>query len=55
MNLILRIVFAIIAGVLTTGLLNYFGVLNANLNSLIGFLVALAVFFGADYGGRFGR
>lgn len=45
MSLILRIVLAILAGVITTGLLNYFGVLTAQLNSLIGIVVAIVVFF----------
>ncbi len=48
MNLLVKAVIAIILGVLTAGLLNYFGVLNENLNSLIGFLVALLFFFGYD-------
>jgi len=48
MNIILKALIAIILGVLTTGLLNYFGVLNDSLNTLIGFLVALLFFFGYD-------
>lgn len=52
MNLVVRIVVAVLAGLITSGLLNYFNVLNAHLNGLIGFLVAIVVFF--NYDGTFG-
>lgn len=48
MTLVLRIVLAVLAGAITTGLLNYFGVLTAQLNALIGIVVAIIVFFSWD-------
>ena len=48
MSILVKAVIAVVLGVLTAGLLNYFGVLNHSLNSLIGFLVALLFFFGYD-------
>lgn len=48
MNLVLRVVLAVVVGLLVTGVLNYFGVLNSQLNALIGFLAALVTFFGWD-------
>lgn len=48
MLLVIRIVVAVLAGLITSGLLNYFGVLNAHLNGLIGLFVGLCVFFGYD-------
>jgi hypothetical protein len=53
MNLLLRIVFAVVVGMLVAGILRYFNVLNYSLDGLIGFVVGLAVFFGWD--GTFGR
>lgn len=48
MNFLLRIVIAVIIGVLVAGLLNYFKVLEPSLNALIGFLAALLFYFGYD-------
>lgn len=48
MSLLIRVVIAVIAGVLTDALLNYFGVLTPHINALIGLLVGLLVFFGYD-------
>lgn len=48
MSLVLRIVLAVLAGAIATGLLNYFGVLTAQLNALIGIVVAILVFFSWD-------
>lgn len=48
MNLLIRIVVAILVGLIVTGLLNYLGVLTATLNGLIGFLAALITFFSYD-------
>lgn len=46
MSTILRIVLAIVIGVLVTGLLDYFGVLTHALNVLLGFVAALLFYFG---------
>lgn len=46
MNIILRIVFAMVLGFLATGLLDYFGLINHALNVLIGLAISLYVFFG---------
>lgn len=48
MSLVLRIVLAVLAGAITAGLLNDFGVLTAQLNTLIGTAVAILVFFSWD-------
>ncbi len=48
MALVIRVVVAILVGLIVTGLLNYFGVLDARLNSLLGFLAAIVTFFGYD-------
>lgn len=48
MSLIIRIVVAIVVGLIVTGVLNYFGLLNASLNSLLGFLAGLVTFFSWD-------
>lgn len=53
MNLIIRIIVAVIVGVIITGLLNYFGVLTTQLNTLIGVLAAILVFW--QYDGTFHR
>lgn len=46
MNFIVRVILAIVLGVLTTALLDFFGVLNAHINALIGVVVALVFYFG---------
>jgi hypothetical protein len=43
--MILRILLAVIVGILATALLDYFGVLNHALNVLIGIVVGLLVYF----------
>lgn len=48
MTLILRVVAAIVVGLIVTGLLDYFGVLTHSLNALLGFLAALVTFFSWD-------
>lgn len=48
MNLVIRIVVAILCGVIVTGLLDYFGLLTPHLNTLIGILVAILVFWQYD-------
>lgn len=45
MNLILRIVLAIVIGCVVTALLEYFGVLNHGLDVLLGVVAALVVYF----------
>lgn len=45
MNLILRIVVAIVVGLIVTGVLDYFGILTHSLNALLGFLAGLVTFF----------
>lgn len=50
MNLVVRIVLAVLVGLVVSGLLNYFGVLNPSLNGLLGVIAAIVVFFG--YGDR---
>lgn len=47
MNTILRIVLAVVVGVIVTSLLEYFGVLNRGLDVLLGFAAALLFYFGA--------
>lgn len=48
MSLVLRIVVAIVVGLIVTGVLNYFGLLTPHLNALLGFLAGLVTFFGWD-------
>lgn len=48
MNGLLRILLAIVIGVLVTGLLEYFGVLNHGLDALLGVVAALLFYFGYD-------
>lgn len=48
MSLVIRIVVAILVGLIVTGLLNYFNVLNEHLNALIGLLAAIVTFFSYD-------
>lgn len=45
MNWVLRVLLAVICGVLATAVLNWTGVLNTTINALIGVLVALVVYF----------
>lgn len=49
MSLIIRVVVAVLVGIIVTGLLNYFQVLTPHLNSLLGFLAAVVMFFGYDH------
>lgn len=51
MSLIIRIIVAILVGLIVTGLLDYFGLLTPHLNALIGILVALVTFW--QYDGSF--
>lgn len=46
MNLILRILLAVILGVIATALLDHYGVLTTQINFLIGIAVALIIYFG---------
>lgn len=48
MNLIIRIVASILLGVIVTSLLDLFNLLTPHINALIGFLVALLVFWQYD-------
>lgn len=48
MNLVLRVILAIVVGLLVAGVLDYFNVLTPHLNALLGFLAALVTFFGWD-------
>lgn len=50
MNFLLRLLLAVLVGVLITGLLDFFGVLNHGLDVLIGFIVALVFYFGYPNG-----
>lgn len=53
MSLVIRIVVAVLVGLIVTGLLDYFNVLNHGLNVLIGLLLALLTFW--QYDGTFGH
>jgi uncharacterized membrane protein YeaQ/YmgE (transglycosylase-associated protein family) len=46
MNFIIRIILAIVVGVLVTSLLDYFGVFNTHINALLGVVAALVFYFG---------
>ena len=46
MNWILRIILAVLVGLLATGLLDWAGALNHGLNVLIGVILALLFYFG---------
>jgi hypothetical protein len=46
--MIVRAIFAIVIGVLTTALLEYFVVFTPHLDVLIGIAVGLLVFFNSD-------
>lgn len=48
MHWLLRIVLAIVAGALATGVLDYFNLLNHALNVLIGLVVAIVVYLNLD-------
>lgn len=48
MSFIVRILLAILLGVLATSLLDWLGVLTHTINVLIGVIVALAFYFGYD-------
>jgi hypothetical protein len=48
MNVILRILLAILAFALVVGLLDYFNLLNHSLNVLIGLIVAILAFLSWD-------
>lgn len=48
MSLVIRIVVAIVVGMLVAGVLNFFGLLTPQLNALLGFLAALLTFFSWD-------
>ncbi len=48
MSLVLRIVAAILVGLIVAGLLDYFGLLTPHLNALLGFLAGIVTFFSWD-------
>lgn len=48
MTLVLRIVLAVVVGLLVTGLLDYFGILTHSLNALLGFVAAVVTFLTWD-------
>lgn len=45
MNWILKVVLAVVVGVLVTSILDWLGVLNTTINALLGLLAALIVYF----------
>lgn len=47
MSIILKVVLAVVVGLVVTGLLDYFGVLNHSLNVLLGFVAAIVVYLQA--------
>lgn len=49
MSLLLRVVVAVLAGVILTALLDYFNVLTPQLNALLGLLLGVLVFWRYDY------
>jgi hypothetical protein len=46
MDLIIKIVIAVLIALVVTGLLNFFDLFNASLNGLLGVLAGLFYFFG---------
>lgn len=48
MNIIIKVVIAVVIGALVMGILDYFGLLNHSINALLGFLAGLLFFFGYD-------
>ncbi len=45
MNTLLKVLLAVVAGVLVTALLEYFGVFNHSIDVLLGVVAALVVYF----------
>lgn len=48
MSLVLRVIVAIVVGLLVAGVLDYFGLLTPHLNALLGFLAGIVTFFSWD-------
>lgn len=49
MSWIVKVLLAVVVGLVVAGVLNYFGVLNHSLNALLGVLAAILTYFQAPW------